>query len=85
MRRVSLFCSPDAVSSFLIRPRFGVNRSEFERLSRGLGVALLDGHEFVCGDLVEKRRQFDALSHLQQLQERMEWVLHLWEEDDLLW
>jgi hypothetical protein len=48
-------------------------------------MALLDCHEFVCGDLVEQRRQFNALSHLQQLQERMERVLHLWEEDDLLW
>ena len=47
-------------------------------------MALLDRHEFVCWDLVEKWWQFDALSHLQQFQERVEWVFHLREEGNLL-
>lgn len=76
---------PNAVSFFLIRPRLGRNCSELKRLSCGLGVALLNRHEFVCWNIIEKRRQFDALSDFQQLQECMEWVLHLWEKSNPLW
>lgn len=48
-------------------------------------MTLFDCHEFICGNVVEKRRQFDTLSHLQLLQKRMKRMLHLREEGNLFW